>query len=384
MMFFKNLLVLILTLSCVVKQLFVAAKLPQAEVDVLNQIVKTMGATNWTFDADTACEFHEKSAVTELTRNISCILGPDNSTHHISVIEFKRYSLSGVLPPELNQLPNISKVDFSYNYLNGSIPVEWASMQLTFISLFGNRLSGNIPSQLGNIISLTYLDIEANQFSGTVPTQLGKLVNLGTLRLSSNRLTGNLPTEFAELKILTDFRINDNNFNGSIPEFIQNWKQLYRLEIQGSGLKGPIPSSISLLENLNQFKISDIDGTNQTFPDLSNSTLLRRMTLRNCNISGEIPGYVWEMNKLRVLDLSFNKITGKLANVAVPGDLKFIFLTGNLLSGNIPESILTRGSTVDLSYNNFTQPTLEHRACRNAQSGIRSELVSKFFGGQTT
>ncbi|XP_031269832.1 leucine-rich repeat protein 1-like [Pistacia vera] len=114
-----------------------------------------MGATNWTFDADTACEFHEKSAVTELTRNISCILGPDNSTQHISVIEFKRCSLSGVLPPELNQLPNISS-------------------------------------------------IEANQFSGTVPTQLGKLVNLETLRLSSNRLTGNLPTEFAELKNLTD------------------------------------------------------------------------------------------------------------------------------------------------------------------------------------
>ncbi|KAJ0083026.1 hypothetical protein Patl1_10419 [Pistacia atlantica] len=384
MMFFKNLLVSILTLSCVVKQLFVAAKLPQAEVDVLNQIVKTMGATNWTFDADTACELHEKSDVTELTRNISCILGPDNSTHHISVIEFKRCSLSGVLPPELNQLPNISKVNFAYNYLNGSIPVEWASMQLTFISLNGNRLSGNIPSHLGNIISLTYLSIQANQFSGTVPTQLGKLVNLETLRLSSNRLTGNLPTEFAELKNLTDFRINDNNFNGSIPEFIQNWKQLYRLEIQGSGLKGPIPSSVSLLKNLNQFKISDIDGTNQTFPDLSNSTLLRRLILRNCSISGRIPGYIWGMNNLRVLDLSFNKITGELPNV-VPGNLKFIFLTGNLLSGNIPESILPEGSTVDLSYNNFTQPTLEHRACRKKEEFdlnlFRSSSVANNLSG---
>ncbi|XP_044461649.1 probable LRR receptor-like serine/threonine-protein kinase RFK1 isoform X2 [Mangifera indica] len=344
MMFFKHLLLVsILSLSFEVKRVYVDAKLPQTEVDVLNQIAKTMGATNWTFDADTACELHEKSAVTEVTKNISCILGPDGSTHHISVIEFKRYSLSGVLPPELNQLPNISKVDFSYNYLNGSIPAEWALTQLNFISLSGNRLSGNIPSHLGDITSLTYL------------------------KLSSNRLTGNLPNEFSQLTNMTDFRINDNNFNGSIPEFIQNWRQLGRLEILGSGLKGPIPSSISLLENLQQFKISDIDGTNQAFPDLKKNTRLRRLTLRNCHISGEIPMYVWEMNNLRVLDLSFNKLTGELPNVAIPRDLLFIFLTGNFLSGDIPESILVKGSNVDLSYNNFTQPTSEHHACQSMQ-----------------
>ncbi|XP_044461652.1 probable LRR receptor-like serine/threonine-protein kinase RFK1 isoform X1 [Mangifera indica] len=368
-MFFKHLLVVsILSLCFVVKQLYVDAKLPQSEVDVLNQIAKTMGPTNWTFDADTACEIHEKSPVTEVTKNISCILDSDGSSHHISVIEFKRCDLSGVLPPELNQLPNISKVDFAYNYLNGSIPVEWASMELNFISLFGNRLSGNIPSHLGDITSLTYLDIEANQFSGTVPTQLGKLVNLETLRLSSNRLTGNLPNEFSQLTNMTNFRINDNNFNGSIPEFIQNWSQLERLEILGSGLKGPIPSSISLLENLQQLKISDIDGTNQAFPDLSKNTHLRRLTLRNCHISGEIPKYIWGMNNLRVLDLSFNKLTGELPNVPIPKDLLFIFLTGNFLRGDIPESLLVKGSNVDLSYNNFSQPTSEHPACQRMQS----------------
>ncbi|KAJ0018226.1 hypothetical protein Pint_10315 [Pistacia integerrima] len=79
------------------------------------------------------------------------------------------YSLPGTLPPQLVHLPNLQEIDFAYNYLNGTIPQEWATMQLKYISIFGNRLSGNIPDQLGNITSLTYLDLEANQFSGEVP-----------------------------------------------------------------------------------------------------------------------------------------------------------------------------------------------------------------------
>ncbi|KAJ4703724.1 putative Kinase [Melia azedarach] len=377
------LLLLFLSSSCLwTSQILIAARLPQAEVNALNQIAKTIGAPHWTFDADNACQVHLKPAVkgVDPTKNITCKLGPDN-TSHITTIEFKRCNLSGVLPPELVQFPFLERVDFSYNYLNGSIPAQWASMQLKFIVLFANRLSGNIPSFLGNITSLTYLDIEINQFSGTVPAELGKLVNLETLRLSSNGLSGNLPMELAELKHLTDFRISDNNFNGSIPEFIQNWKQLWRLEIQGSGLEGPIPSSISVFENLNQLRISDIAGTDQDFPDLRNMTRIRRIILRNCSILGGIPEYIWGLTNLHVLDLSFNKLTGELPTFEIPGELIFIFLTGNFLSGNIPVSILKKGTSVDLSYNNFNHQSPEQPACRERQNLNLNLYRSSFMKG---
>ncbi|KAH9749178.1 putative LRR receptor-like serine/threonine-protein kinase RFK1 [Citrus sinensis] len=293
-------LVSILSLSCLWTQVLVSATLPRAEVDALNQIAKTMGTRDWTFDAN-ACDLNDILPVQELdpTRNITCNRGLDN-TQHITEIQFKHCNLSGTLSPELVQLPSIQKVDFAYNYLNGSIPVEWAMLQLKF------------------------MDIEANQFSGTVPQEFRKLVNLGTLRLSSNQLSGSLPTGLAELKNLTDFRISDNNFNGSIPEFIQNWKQLERLEMQGSGFDGPIPSSISVLENLKQLRISDIAVRNHPFPDLRKMAGIITITLRNCGISGEFPEYIWRMNNLRILDLSFNRLTGKIPNVATPPSLKFI------------------------------------------------------------
>ncbi|KAL9455850.1 hypothetical protein AB3S75_005138 [Citrus x aurantiifolia] len=358
------LLVSILSLSCLWTQVLVSAALPRAEVDALNQIAKTMGARDWTFDAN-ACDLNDILPVQELdpTRNITCNRGLDN-THHITEIQFKHCNLSGTLPPELVQLPSIQKVDFAYNYLNGSIPVEWTLLQLKFISVFGNRLSGNIPSYLADITSLTYFKpILRNRTSGV--QEISKLGNSETIL---HQLSGSLPTGLAELKNLTDFRISDNNFNGSIPEFIQNWKQLERLEMQGSGLHGPIPSSISVLENLKLLRISDIAVRNHPFPDLRKMAGIITITLRNCGISGEFPEYIWRMNNLRILDLSFNRLTGKIPNVATPPSLKFIFLTGNFLSGNIPASILRKETNVDLSYNNFTHQSPEQPACQEIQS----------------
>ncbi|XP_075664962.1 putative LRR receptor-like serine/threonine-protein kinase RFK1 isoform X7 [Castanea sativa] len=205
--------------------------------------------------------------------------------------------------------------------------------------------------------------LEANQFSGIVPPELGDLTNLQTLMLSSNNLTGNLPMAFAGLRNLTDFRINDNKFSGIIPDFIQNWKQLTRLEMHASGLKGPIPPNISLLNNLLQLRISDIDGPSQDFPMLRNMTGIVRLVLRNCKISGEIPAYIWTMKQLEMLDVSFNKLVGELPPSIKLERLRFLFLTGNLLSGNVGDSVLKEGSNIDLSYNNFTWQGLEQPAC---------------------
>ncbi|EOY27897.1 Receptor-like kinase in flowers 1, putative [Theobroma cacao] len=339
-----------------------AANLPQDEVNILNQIARRMGNSDWNFDADVCNVTENVDRDTGSEKNITCTC--QNGTCHVTHVIFKHQSLPGVLPTELVNLPYLKVIDLAYNYLNGSIPPEWASMQLEFISVFGNRLSGNIPTYLGNISSLTYLDLEANQFSGEVPPEIGKLVNLRTLRLSSNRLSGNLPVQLAQLKNLTDFRINDNNFNGSIPDFIQNWKNLQRLEMQASGLEGPIPSSISALRNLITLIISDINGTNQPFPDLWNMTGINRIILKKCNIIGQIPQEIWQLSKLRVF------LSGELIKVTLPLYLKFLYLTGNKLSGNIPASILQTGLAVDLSYNNFTWQSPEQPACTQKMDNI--------------
>ncbi|BAT74824.1 hypothetical protein VIGAN_01258900 [Vigna angularis var. angularis] len=362
---------------------YVIVTVKKITVDALKEITSTMGATYWEFDSDYCSVKMLRSTPDppkESERKIVCDCSIENNTCHVVEILFKKVNLPGMLPPQLVKLPYLSKVDFAFNYLSGTIPKEWGSTNLTSISVFANHLSGEIPIELGRITTLTYLNLEANQFSGVVPHELGSLFKLELLVLSSNNFSGKLPVTLAKLQNMTEFRISDNNFSGEIPSFfIQNWKYLQRLDMLASGLEGPIPSNISLLSNLYQLRISDINGPSQDFPNLINMTRMKILILRNCHIIGVLPSYLWSMEKLEMLDVSFNKLVGKIPDARHAGYLRFLFLTHNMLSGNIPKSVLTDGSSVDLSYNNFTWQGPDEPACRD-NLNLNLNLFRSFFG----
>ncbi|KAK8551450.1 hypothetical protein V6N12_040088 [Hibiscus sabdariffa] len=100
-----------------------AATLPQDEVNVLNQVAKTMGSNDWSFDAG-SCNISEQVNM-RADKNITCTC--QNGTCHVTHIVFKLQSLPGLLPSEIVNLPYLKMVDFAYNYLSGTIPPEWAS-----------------------------------------------------------------------------------------------------------------------------------------------------------------------------------------------------------------------------------------------------------------
>nr|GMD03094.1 probable LRR receptor-like serine/threonine-protein kinase RFK1 isoform X1 [Ipomoea batatas]GMD09151.1 probable LRR receptor-like serine/threonine-protein kinase RFK1 isoform X1 [Ipomoea batatas]GMD11572.1 probable LRR receptor-like serine/threonine-protein kinase RFK1 isoform X1 [Ipomoea batatas] len=159
--------------------------------------------------------------------------------------------------------------------------------------------------------------------------------------------------------------------------------------MQASGLEGPIPANISLLNNLINLRISDINGPSQGFPVLSSNGGLVTLILRNCNISGKIPPYIWNLAILETLDVSFNKLEGGFPDHISPrSTLQFLFLTGNLLRGYIPSSILVTGLNVDLSYNNFTWQGLDGPACQpnlnlniNMYKSFSTKKSSSMCGG---
>ncbi|KAL8248255.1 hypothetical protein R6Q59_005123 [Mikania micrantha] len=337
-------IMLLLTLNLVILLRFSESGVPQQEVEVVGNILADMNATSWRFNGDN-CNLDTVSEVPKISQEADASIGCDctigNGTDcHVVTITHKFYSLDGVLSSEFAKLPYIRSIDLAYNYLRGTIPPEWGSTQLQDISLLGNRITGEIPRELCNITTLTKLILSSNRFTGRLPTTLGQLGNL------------------------TDFRINENNFSGSIPDFIQNWRQLSRLEIVASGLTGPIPSNISLLENLSDLRISDITGPAQGFPRLNNASGLIRLILRNCNISGEIPDYIWLVRELTLLDISFNRLVGRISNNILGRSLRLVFLTNNMLSGDIPDTLLVNGASIDLSYNNLTWQGPNQAACQ--------------------
>ncbi|XP_042424202.1 probable LRR receptor-like serine/threonine-protein kinase At1g53440 isoform X2 [Zingiber officinale] len=292
---------------------------------------------------------------------------------HVTSILLKGQSLNGELPAEFANLTFLDTLDLARNYLNGTIPVKWGTLRLTDLTLLGNRISGRIPEEIGNITSLTSLVLEANLLEGSIPEGLDNLSNLTRLFLSSNNLIGELPESLGNLRNLKDFRIDGNPISGRIPSFIGNWTNLQRFDMQGTSMEGPFPRSFSSLVSITELRVTDWKGGDGQFPQLQNMINMTKLVLRNLSISGEIPYYIGTMKSLNSLDLSFNNLTGQIPSSFGELNLNYMYLTNNKLSGSIPGWVLTSTQNLDVSYNSFN--VSPPRSCQ-PRDGVN--LVSSF------
>ncbi|KAI9083521.1 hypothetical protein K1719_034463 [Acacia pycnantha] len=358
-----------------------AQLIPQDEVKALQAISDKLTNVNWKV-TERSCNSGDSgfnnllTSSSEVTKNVTCNCTFQNgAVCHVTHIQLKSLNIAGEIPSEFGNLTQLIQLDLTRNYLNGTIPTVFTGVPLVNLSLLGNRISGPIPAELGEIATLQELVLEDNQLGGPLPQSLGNLRNLWRLLLSANNFTGTIPETLGNLKNLTDFRIDGNSLSGKIPSFIGNWTNINILNMQGTGMEGPIPSTISSLTNLKELRISDLNGTTMRFPNLKDLKILERLILRNCQIVGPIPDDFRQMTKLKTLDLSFNMLNGSIPPSFE--DLKsfnHMFLTNNSLSGEIPKWMLGSKQNIDLSYNNFNETSAT--SCQELNVNLASSLSS--------
>ena len=74
------------------------------------------------------------------------------------------------------------------NRMSGQLPPELGDLsELRHLSLRGNRLTGPIPMELGGLTQLVSLNLGRNGFTGEIPRSLGKLAKLEALWIYSTR-----------------------------------------------------------------------------------------------------------------------------------------------------------------------------------------------------
>jgi len=126
-------------------------------------------------------------------------------------LDLSEMGLSGEIPSEIGDLTNLSNLDLGGNQLSGEISSEICNLtNLTELELGGNQLSGEIPSCIGNLTNLTFLHLEYNQLSGEIPSEIGNLTNLIWLNFIHNQLSGEIPSSICNLDMNWS---NPNNFN---------------------------------------------------------------------------------------------------------------------------------------------------------------------------
>ena len=101
-------------------------------------------------------------------------------------------------------LTSLDRVYLGMNEISGTIPSAYGRnwQEVSWMELFGNKLSGTIPPQVGQMESLGALHLHGNPISGSIPEQLGQLSHLITSNLGHTMLSGSLPLAVARLPAL--------------------------------------------------------------------------------------------------------------------------------------------------------------------------------------
>ncbi|KAH7510804.1 hypothetical protein FEM48_ZijujUnG0086200 [Ziziphus jujuba var. spinosa] len=74
---------------------------------------------------------------------------------------------------------------------------------LRIIDLSSNRLTGEIPKTLTNLVELVQLNLSRNYLSGTIPESIGKMKLLESLDLSHNQLSSKIPMGLVDISFFS-------------------------------------------------------------------------------------------------------------------------------------------------------------------------------------
>eukprot|EP00257_Ricinus_communis_P027848 XP_025015262.1 receptor-like protein 14 [Ricinus communis] len=81
-----------------------------------------------------------------------------------------------------------------------------------------NKLTGEIPPEMGNHSAIYSLNLSYNRFTGPIPSTFSNLKQIESLDLSYNNLNGDIPSQLLELKFLSYFSVAHNNLFGKTPK----------------------------------------------------------------------------------------------------------------------------------------------------------------------
>jgi len=84
------------------------------------------------------------------------------------------------------------------------------------MQLSRNRITGEIPTAIGELYELERLDVSSNRLGGMIPSEIGNLNRLTQLDLNSNKLTGSTPPQMRRLARLNLVNLYDNEMEGEI------------------------------------------------------------------------------------------------------------------------------------------------------------------------
>ncbi|XP_052178833.1 phytosulfokine receptor 2 [Diospyros lotus] len=256
---------------------------------------------------------------------------------------------------DLNDL--LALKEFAGNLTNGSIIQAWsdesiccewdgvecgnesASSRVTVLRLPGKGLRGVISRSLGGLDQLKLLDLSLNHLQGVLPLELSNLKMLRVLDLSHNMmLTGPISGSLVGLDLIQSLNLSGNSFYGDLID-LGGFPSLSILNLSSNAFTGRLNSEFC--SSSKKIRVLDLSMNRLTggLDGLGNcSTSLQQVHLDDNLLSGYLPDSLYTMSYLQQLSISVNKLSGQLSpKLSNLSSLKTLIINGNQFSGPLPD-----------------------------------------------
>ncbi|GKC88890.1 leucine-rich repeat-containing protein [Tanacetum coccineum] len=266
-------------------------KCQKTQSEALLQLKHDLSPTSYTSDSYSIMMNWNTSTDCCIWNGVTC----DRSIGDVIGIDLSNGLLSGTIHPNssLFNLPHLQTLNLAFNDFTGS----------------------QIPSEIGRFSnSLTHLNLSFCRFSGQVPTDITLLHKLVSLDLSFNYVDD-------DLKLEPRVFIN----------MLRNFTNLEELSLEGVNISSVLPTRLNI------------------------SSSLKLLNLPSTGLQGKLPHYIFNLQSLETLHLSFNQFTGDIPSKISVNLTHFTYLdlAYNKLNGTLPSWLFTSPSLeyLDLSDN---------------------------------
>ena len=302
-------------------------------------------------------------------------------------------NLVGSLPDFLGTLPSLVNLRLSYNKLSGVIPASFGQSSIQVLWL-NNQQGAGMTGPIDVIASMTFLRqlwLNGNKFTGAIPQNIGNLTSLKEINLNGNQLVGLIPETLANMD-LDILDLNNNMLMGPIPKFkaakVSYDSNFFCQSKPGLECAPEVNALLDFLHDLNypsplsskwlgnepcggqwwfglscnqNSEVSRInlpkENLNGTLsPSIAKFSSLLEIRLAGNNINGKVPSNFTELKSLKLLDLTDNNVEPPLPNfhdgVKVITDGNPLFSTGR----SPPPMSSPPASSVQPSPPNLTLP----------------------------
>ncbi|KAJ9693520.1 hypothetical protein PVL29_009464 [Vitis rotundifolia] len=214
-------------------------------------------------------------------------------------------NLTGQIPPSLGRLSKLYWLDLADNKLSGPLPTSTLTspgldqlLKAKHLRLDRNSLSGTVPPNLNNLTIVNELNLAHNQLIGPIPNLTG-MDHLNYVDLSNNSFDpSEAPAWFSTLPSLTTLILEYGSLYGSVPQKVFSFPGIEQVKLKNNAFNDTFSMGDSIGDQLQLVDLQNNQIPSVTLNDRYTNALILmgnpvcKVTLSNtayCRIQDQTP-----------------------------------------------------------------------------------------------